>query len=164
MIEEPFVVAAISGIRSAGTTLNAAESLERTRARDPEAAALLEAFARDHPDTDRTTHPIRQHFGIRAFGVNAFSASAGQPLIVPHSERRYGHEELYVVLDGRVRARCDGSEFDVERGTMLFVRPHVHRALTALDTPTIILAVGAVAGQPYAPPSWATDGGGSRLN
>ena len=158
-MDEPlFRVAAISAIRSPGTTLNAAESLERTRERDSEAAALLETFARDHPNTDRTAHPIRQHFGIRAFGVNAFTASAGQPLIVPHSERQYGHEELYVVLEGRVRACCDGSEFDVERGAALFVRPQVHRALTAIETPTIILAVGAAEGRPYAPPSWAVDG------
>ena len=117
----------------------------------------MDAFARDHPDSDRTTHPIRQQFGIRAFGVNAFTASVGQQLIVPLDERWYGHEELYVVLEGWVHACCDGSEFNVERGAVLFVRPQVHRALTALETPTVVLAVGAEAGKPYAPPSWAVD-------
>lgn len=158
MAPAPFVVAAISDIRSPGATLNSEELLEGTRERDPEAAALLEAFARDHPGTDRLTHPIRQHFGIRAFGVNAFSASADEPLIVPHSEKPYGHEELYIVIQGRMRARCDDDEVEVGRGEMLFVQPDVQRALTALETRTIIVAVGGVPGSPYVPPSWSVDG------
>lgn len=158
MNDAPFAVASLDDIGPAGATLNTGEALETTRARDPEAAALLEAFAREHPDTDRRTYPVRQHFGIRAFGANAFSASAGEPLIVPHSERRYGHEELYVVLAGSLRAACDDADVVVRRGMMLFVRPDVHRALTALESPTVVLAVGAPVGRPYAPPSWAVDG------
>jgi hypothetical protein len=48
-----------------------------------------------------TWHAIRTHFGITAFGVGASEAAAGDALIWPHTERHYGHEELYLVLQVR---------------------------------------------------------------
>ena len=46
-----------------------------------------------------TLRPVRHHFGIRAFGVNAWTApKAGDRLIPEHDEVDDGDEELYVVV------------------------------------------------------------------
>ena len=43
--------------------------------------------------------PVREHLGIHAFGVNAFTPENGT-LINEHDEAGSGQEELYIVLDG----------------------------------------------------------------
>ena len=48
-----------------------------------------------------TWRPVRRHFDIQAFGVNAYTAEeAGQRVVEEHREED-GHEELYVVVSGR---------------------------------------------------------------
>ena len=43
--------------------------------------------------------PVRHHFGISSFGVNAWTArDVGDRIINEHDEADDGHEELYVVL------------------------------------------------------------------
>jgi hypothetical protein len=43
--------------------------------------------------------PVRHHFGITAFGVNAWTArDAGDRIINEHDESDDGNEELYLVL------------------------------------------------------------------
>ena len=48
--------------------------------------------------------PVRQHFDVRSFGVNAFVApEAGDEVIEDHDElggNAAGHEELYFVASG----------------------------------------------------------------
>lgn len=125
--------------------------------RDPSALERWRRFAEDYPENDRRWHAVRRFFGIDSFGVNAVEASAGNPLLVPHDETRYGQEELYVVLEGRARFVCDGEESEVGQGGLVFVRPEVHRTAFALETPTALLLLGGVPGRPYAPPSWSSD-------
>ena len=49
-----------------------------------------------------TWRPVRRHFDIKSFGVNAYTAEeAGQRVGEDHREDG-GHEELYVVISGRV--------------------------------------------------------------
>jgi len=46
--------------------------------------------------------PVRHHFGITAFGVNAWTArDSGDRIINEHDESDESNEELYVVLRGR---------------------------------------------------------------
>src|SRR5689334_18974124 len=52
--------------------------------------------------------PVREHFGIRAFGVNAYAAGEDGTLIGEHDEAGSGQEELYVVLDGKATFEIDG--------------------------------------------------------
>ena len=105
-------------------------------------------------------HSIRQHFGIRAFGVAAWTAPAGQCLVPPHSETAadYHHEELYVLLSGSARITCDGEEVTMAPGQLLFVEPQVVREGVALETPTTMLVIGGVPGRAYEPPPFALDG------
>ena len=67
----------------------------------------------DDPDW----HPVTHHFGLTAFGLNAFVArEAGQELIGEHDETGSGQEEVYVVLDGVARFWLDGCRDRCARG------------------------------------------------
>jgi mannose-6-phosphate isomerase-like protein (cupin superfamily) len=140
-----------------GLHLTPEQELEALRKRDPAAAERWKEFARRWPESDRRTHAVRRHFGLKSFGCNAYSASAGNPLVVPHDETEYGQEELYFVVEGRARFVCDGEEVELERGEMLFAHPEVAREAHALETPTTILLVGGVPGEAYVPPAWSRD-------
>jgi mannose-6-phosphate isomerase-like protein (cupin superfamily) len=100
--------------------------------------------------------PIRGHFGIEAFGVNAWTAAAaGDELISDHNEERSGHEELYVVLSGRATFTVDGEEVEAPAGTLVFVNePPTQRHAVAAETGTTVLAIGAKPGEAYRPLGW----------
>ena len=54
--------------------------------------------------------PIRRHFDVRAFGVNAWTArESGSPVIPEHDEVPSGHEELYLVTAGRATFTVAGA-------------------------------------------------------
>ena len=58
--------------------------------------------------------PIRRHFDIRGFGVNAYTAvEAGGQVIEEHTEKQLGHEEIYLVLRGRARFTIEGDEHEL---------------------------------------------------
>jgi tetratricopeptide (TPR) repeat protein len=100
--------------------------------------------------------PIRRHFGIDAFGVNAWSAEeAGVAVIPEHDEVPSGHEELYVVIAGHARFTVDGEELDGPTGTVVFVRdPALKRSATTSEGGATILTVGAAPGEPYSVRDW----------
>jgi mannose-6-phosphate isomerase-like protein (cupin superfamily) len=102
---------------------------------------------------------VRAHFGIEAFGVNAWSADdVGKEVISEHDEvdnNGKQHQELYVVLEGRATFTVDGEEFDAPRGTFVFVRdPAAKRKAVAAEPGTTVLAVGAKAGEVFTPSEW----------
>src|SRR5439155_1300836 len=43
---------------------------------------------------------VREHLGIRAFGINAYTPGEDGTLITEHEEAESGQEELYIVLHG----------------------------------------------------------------
>jgi tetratricopeptide (TPR) repeat protein len=100
--------------------------------------------------------PIRGHFGIEAFGVNAWTAAAaGDEVISDHNEERSGHEELYVVISGRATFTVDGEEVDAPAGTLVFVNePPTQRKAVADEADTTVLAMGAKPGEAYRPLGW----------
>ena len=66
---------------------------------------------------------VRRHFGIRAFGVNGYTATTPGGLVVEeHTEDSLGHEEIYLVLRGRARFTVDGNEHELGPGELVFVR------------------------------------------
>jgi tetratricopeptide (TPR) repeat protein len=79
--------------------------------------------------------PVRHHFGIRSFGVNAWTArEAGDRIVNEHDEADAdGDEELYLVQR---------------------VRPGVKRTAFAEEPGTTIVAVGGVPGKAYAALGW----------
>ena len=99
---------------------------------------------------------VRHHFGITAFGVNAWIArEAGARIINEHDESEPdSNEELYLVLRGRASFEVDGERVDAVAGTLVFVRPGVKRTAFGEEPGTTIVAVGGVAGKPYEPGGW----------
>jgi tetratricopeptide (TPR) repeat protein len=101
-------------------------------------------------------HPVRRHFDIRAFGVNAYTArEPGAQIIEEHSERTLGHEEIYLVLRGRVRFTVGGDEHELGPGRLVFVRdPELTRGAVALDAEATVLALGGKPGEPHEVSAW----------
>jgi tetratricopeptide (TPR) repeat protein len=96
--------------------------------------------------------PVRLHFGIQSFGVNAFTAhEVGDRLINEHDEAQENdlQEELYLVQRGRARFELDGESVDAPAGTFVFVRPAVKRTAFAEEPGTTLVAVGAVPGKAF---------------
>ncbi len=107
------------------------------------------------PAFPRGWHSVGRHLGVRAFGVNAKEADAGRELVARHDETEFGgQEELYVVVRGRARFTCDGETVELGPGDLLLVEPPVVREAVALETPTLVLMVGATPGAAYEPPDW----------
>ncbi len=99
--------------------------------------------------------PVRHHFGISAFGTNAYVARRkGELLIEEHAEGEGGHEELYVVLEGDVRFTVEGESFDASAGALVFVPPEVVRTAIAGNAGAAVLAVGAIPGSAFEVSRW----------
>jgi quercetin dioxygenase-like cupin family protein len=99
--------------------------------------------------------PVRKRFGIKAFGTNAYTPGAGGQIVEEHTEGRLGHEELYLVLRGRVRFTIDGDEHELGPGQLVFVRdPSLKRGGVALTEAAAVLAVGGKPGQAHEISAW----------
>src|SRR5918912_1070728 len=100
--------------------------------------------------------PVRHHFGITSFGINAWTGhEAGDRIINEHDEGDGdGEEELYLVLQGRARFELDGERVEAAPGTFVYARPRVKRTAFAEEPGTTIVAVGAVPGHAYEPGGW----------
>jgi hypothetical protein len=114
------------------------------------AARLDEIEKRD------TWIPVREHFGIGAFGTNAYQGKeAGAEVIGDHSEVLTKHEELYLVLNGHATFTVDGDEIDGPAGTLVFVSdPALRRRVVAKEAGTTVLVVGARPGVPFEVSPW----------
>ena len=107
---------------------------------------------------DFGVRPVRLHFGINSFGINAYSARAGERVIEEHDELGHGagrHEELYFVATGHATFELGGEEVDAPAGTAVFVRdPAVRRGAVAKEADTTVLVVGGVPGRVFEPSPW----------
>lgn len=97
-------------------------------------------------DGDLDWRPIRRTLGIGAFGINAYTANAGDLVVEEHDETGAGaghHEELYVVVTGRATFTVDSESFDAPVGTLVFLDdPKERRAARAVEDGTTVLAIG----------------------
>jgi quercetin dioxygenase-like cupin family protein len=100
--------------------------------------------------------PVRRHFDIRAFGVNAYTATgAGGQIVEEHSEAALGHEEIYLVVRGRVRFTVDGNDLELSAGQLVFLRePSLKRGAVALTDDAAVLALGGKPGEPHQVSAW----------
>ncbi len=99
-------------------------------------------------------YPLQHHFGLTAFGANAFGGDAGTQLVAEHDERESGQEELYVVVRGTARFTIDGRAFDAPAVSVAAIPdPVVTRSAVASEDGTIVLAVGGPARSGFAS-SW----------
>jgi hypothetical protein len=98
--------------------------------------------------------PIRRRLGFEPFGVNAWlGREAGDHVIERHREQK-GPEELYVVLRGKASFTLDDETFEAPLGTLVHAPPGTLREAVALERGTIVLAVGAKAGEAFTIAPW----------
>lgn len=114
----------------------------------------LDELDRIEMDDGFVWRPVRRHFGIRAFGVNAYTArEAGGLVIESHTE--VDHEEIYLVLRGRARFTIDGTDHELGPGQLVFLRePSLRRGAVALDEDTVVLALGGKPGAAHEVSAW----------
>jgi tetratricopeptide (TPR) repeat protein len=102
--------------------------------------------------------PVRRTLGIEAFGINAYTANAGELVVEEHDETGAGagrHEELYVVVSGRATFTVAGRSFDAPAGTLVFLDdPKERRAAQAAEDGTTVLAIGGTRGQAFRISPW----------
>jgi tetratricopeptide (TPR) repeat protein len=125
----------------------------------PYAVARLGDLPLVASSVDFGVRPVRLHFGIGSFGINAYSASkAGERVIEEHDELGHGagrQEELYYVSEGHATFNLAGEDIDAPTGTLIFVRdPNVRRGAVAKVAETTVLVVGGVPGQAFQPSPW----------
>jgi hypothetical protein len=95
--------------------------------------------------------PVREHLGIHAFGVNAFTPNEEGTLINEHDETGSGQEELYIVLEGTATFEVEGESFDAPVGTLVSVPPETRRKATGDG---VVLALGGTPGEAYQGLDW----------
>ena len=102
--------------------------------------------------------PVRHHFDVQAFGVNAWIArAAGDEVIEDHDENGNapGHSELYFVSTGRAIFTVDGDEVDAPAGTFVYVpTTGVRRKAVAKEPGTTVLALGGWPDRPFTVSAW----------
>jgi len=102
--------------------------------------------------------PVRRTLGIEAFGINAYTADAGELVVEEHDETGDGaghHEELYVVVTGRATFTVDGEEIDATVGTCVFLDDaKERRGARAVEDGTTVLAIGGERGAPFRVSPW----------
>jgi tetratricopeptide (TPR) repeat protein len=99
--------------------------------------------------------PIRRRLGIRAFGMNAYTAEKVGDLVVEEHKEGSGHEEVYVVVSGLARFTVDGGELDAPAGTIVYLPdPEVLRSATSQEEGTTVLAVGGWPDKAFEPSGW----------
>jgi tetratricopeptide (TPR) repeat protein len=98
--------------------------------------------------------PIRRRLGVRAFGINAYTAErAGDQVVEQHTEGAGGgsgrQEELYMVVAGHAEFTVAGETVDAPAGTMVFVADvNARRGAVATADGTTVLVVGGPADSP----------------
>ena len=100
--------------------------------------------------------PVRHHFGITSFGVNAWTArNVGDRIINEHDESEPdSSEELYLVVQGRAVFELDGDRVAAPTGTFVFAPPGVKRTAFAEEPETTVIAIGGTPGKAYEPDGW----------
>jgi tetratricopeptide (TPR) repeat protein len=99
--------------------------------------------------------PVRKHFGIQAFGTNAYTPGASGRIIEEHTEGVLEHEEIYLVLRGRVLFTIDGNEHELGQGQLVHLRdPSLKRGAVALSDDAAVLAIGGKPGEPHEISAW----------
>jgi tetratricopeptide (TPR) repeat protein len=100
--------------------------------------------------------PVRYHFGITSFGVNAWTApQVGDRIINEHDESDPdSNEELYLVVQGRAMFELDGDRVAAPTGTFIYAPPGVKRTAFAEEPETTVIALGGTPGKAYEPDGW----------
>jgi uncharacterized cupin superfamily protein len=101
--------------------------------------------------------PLRHHFGIGAFGINAWRGGPGDEVIKKHNHEGSEEEELFLVLSGRATFTIGADDVEAPAGTCVCISDAaVERVAFAQEPNTVVLSIGAERGKPYAG-GWDTE-------
>jgi quercetin dioxygenase-like cupin family protein len=93
--------------------------------------------------------------GIRAFGVNAVAMEPGDDFDIEHDESADGHQEMYVVVSGRMRFRLGDEEVEAGPGDVVAVPdPAETRNYWAVEPGTRVVCVGAAVAREHPYGEW----------
>jgi hypothetical protein len=113
-------------------------------------------FDKDPEDPD--WRPLRIHFGIKAFGANAYTTRRPGRLVEEHTETKDSgsqHEEIYFVAKGHATFTVEGEDVDAPEGTFVYIRdPGLTRSAVAREADTTVLAFGGTPGEAFAVSAW----------
>jgi hypothetical protein len=99
--------------------------------------------------------PIRRRLGIRAYGINAYTAANPGDWVVEEHTESIGHEETYIVLSGRATFTVDGEQIDAPAGTIIFISDTTLKRMARSEQEgTTVLAVGGWPDKAFEPSSW----------
>ncbi len=99
--------------------------------------------------------PIRRRLGIRAYGINAYTAANPGDLVVEEHTESIGHEETYIVLAGRATFTVGGEQIDAPAGTIIFISDTTLKRMARSEQEgTTVLAVGGWPDKAFEPSSW----------
>jgi uncharacterized cupin superfamily protein len=98
---------------------------------------------------------LNEPLGIRAFGVNAVAMEPGEDFDIEHDEATDGHQEMYVVVSGRMRFRLGDEEVEAGPGDVVAVPdPAETRNYWAIEPGTRIVCIGAAPGTDHPYGEW----------
>jgi len=101
------------------------------------AVARLEEI-KELTDGREPFRPVRHHFGITSFGINAWTAlEVADRIINEHDE-----------------SDPDGDQVAAPTGTLIFAPPGVKRTAFAEEPETTVIALGGTPGKAYEPDGW----------
>jgi len=102
--------------------------------------------------------PIRHHFGITTFGVNAWRGGPGDEVIKRHDESESGAPELYFVVSGDATFTVGDEEIGAPAGTLVYVEnANAERIAVAHEPNTVVLSFsGGAEGRAYEASGWDT--------
>ena len=94
--------------------------------------------------------PIRHHFDVKAFGINAWRGSTGDEVIKKHDHADSNEEEIFLVLSGRATFTIGGDEIDAATGTCVCISDaNLERVAIAQEPDTVVLSIGSERGKAY---------------
>ena len=84
---------------------------------------------------------LRRALGVTTFGINQMVLQPGQRMRIHRHQRQ---EEVYLVLEGRLRILIEAEETELEQGELMRVGPDVRRQLVNRGPSRVVLiALGA---------------------
>jgi uncharacterized cupin superfamily protein len=103
--------------------------------------------------------PIRHHFDIRSFGINAWRGAEGDEVIKRHDHAEEPQAELYIVLEGHATFTIGAEEVDAPAGMCVYIDDAAaERVAFAKENGTVVLSLGAAAeGTPFTVVGWDTN-------
>lgn len=98
---------------------------------------------------------VRQALGVTAWGMNVLELDPGCETYPEHDhvqQMKDGQEEVYLVLEGSVVLRAEGTERTLRRGDLVRVPPEVTRKFVTRGEGATLLALGGTPGKAYPAP------------